>query len=115
MEKIVHHHVHSHTVKARNFGPHGNFGPIFQKGLLSLKCVLQKNEENKSCRKTSHLQILFTSSVHFLYMIRPQKLQSLKEKVQNFHQVKVSKLGAFTVVSGMFQLLRIPGSSDIYA
>ncbi len=60
MEKIVHHHVHSHTVKARNFGPHGNFGPIFQKGLLSLKCVLQKSE-NKSCRKTLHLQILFTN------------------------------------------------------
>jgi hypothetical protein len=28
-----------------------NFGPLFQKGLLSLKCVLQKNEANKSCRK----------------------------------------------------------------
>ncbi len=36
------------TVKAPNFGPHGNFGPLFQKGLLSLKRVLQKNEENKS-------------------------------------------------------------------
>ncbi len=44
-----------HTVKAPNFGPHGNLGPLFQKGLLSLKRVLQKNEENKSCRKTLDL------------------------------------------------------------
>jgi hypothetical protein len=49
------------TVKAFNFGPHGNFGP-FQKGVLSLKRVLQKkNEENKSCRKTLDLQIRFCS------------------------------------------------------
>jgi hypothetical protein len=33
------------TVKAPNFGPHGNFGPLFQKGLLSWKRVLQKNED----------------------------------------------------------------------
>jgi hypothetical protein len=39
------------TVKAPNFGP------LFQKGLLSLKRVLQKNEENKSCRKTVDIQI----------------------------------------------------------
>jgi hypothetical protein len=25
------------TVNASNFGPHGNFGPLFQKSLLSLK------------------------------------------------------------------------------
>jgi hypothetical protein len=49
------------TVKAPNFGPHGNFEHLFQKGLLSLKCVLQKNEENKSCRKTLDLQIRFCS------------------------------------------------------
>jgi hypothetical protein len=34
------------TVKAPNFGPHVNFGPLFQKSLVSLKRVLQKNEEN---------------------------------------------------------------------
>jgi hypothetical protein len=45
------------TVKVPNFGPHGSFGPLFQKGLLSLKRILQKNEENKSCRKTLDLQI----------------------------------------------------------
>jgi hypothetical protein len=30
------------TAKAPNFGPHGNFGLSFQKGLLSLKRVIQK-------------------------------------------------------------------------
>jgi hypothetical protein len=47
------------TVKAPNFGPQGNFGPLFQKGLLSLKRVIQKNEENKSCRQTLDRQIRF--------------------------------------------------------
>jgi hypothetical protein len=32
------------TVKGSNFGPGGNFGPFFQKGLLSSKRVLQKKE-----------------------------------------------------------------------
>jgi hypothetical protein len=47
------------TTNAPNFGPHGNFEPLFQKALLSLKRVLQRNEENKSCRKTLELQIRF--------------------------------------------------------
>ncbi len=50
------------TVKAPNFGPHGNIGPLFQKGLLSLRRVLQKNiENNESCSKTLGLQIRFCS------------------------------------------------------
>jgi hypothetical protein len=53
--------VHSNTVNAPNFGPHGNFGPLFQKRLLSLKRILQKNEENKSCRNTLDIQIWFCS------------------------------------------------------
>ncbi len=44
-------------IKAPNFGPHGNFGSLFQKGLLSLKRVLQENEHNKSSRKTVDLQV----------------------------------------------------------
>jgi hypothetical protein len=55
------------TIKAPNFGPHGNFGPLFQKGLVSLKRVLHKNEENKSSRKTLDLQIkirFFSFFVH---------------------------------------------------
>jgi hypothetical protein len=75
-----------HTIKAPNFGPHENFGPLFQKGLLSLKRVLQKNEENKNYRKTLDPQIRFCS--FFLYMIHPHKLQSLLEKVQSFHEVQ---------------------------
>jgi hypothetical protein len=42
------------TVKAPNFGRHGNFGPLFQKRLLSLK-------ENRSCKINSDLQIRFCS------------------------------------------------------
>jgi hypothetical protein len=50
-----------HTVKAPNFGPHGNFGPLFQKGLLPLKRVLQRNKENKRFRKYFDLHIRFCS------------------------------------------------------
>jgi hypothetical protein len=38
-----------------------NHEPLFQKGLLSSKRILQKNEENKSCRKTSDLKFGFCS------------------------------------------------------
>jgi hypothetical protein len=40
------------TVKNSNFELHGYFGPLFQKSLQSSKRVLEKNEENKTCRKT---------------------------------------------------------------
>jgi hypothetical protein len=50
-----------HAVKAPNFGLLGNFGPLFQKGLLSLKRVLQKNKENKSFIKMLGLQVRFFS------------------------------------------------------
>jgi hypothetical protein len=53
--------VDSNTVKAPNFGPHGHLGPLFQKDLLSLQRVLQKNEENTSFRKTLDLQNRFCS------------------------------------------------------
>jgi hypothetical protein len=85
-EKMGNCHCLSVTVKAPKFGPHGNFGPLFQKSLLSLERVLQRNEENKICRKTLDLQIRFYS--FFLYMIHPQKLQSLQENVQSFHAVQ---------------------------
>jgi hypothetical protein len=35
-------HVQLNTAKASNFGPHGNFGPLFQNGLLSVKRIPQK-------------------------------------------------------------------------
>jgi hypothetical protein len=49
------------TVKVFNFGPRGNFVPLFQKCLLSLKRILQKNEQHTSCRITLDLQIWFCS------------------------------------------------------
>ncbi len=50
------------AVKAPKFGPHGNFGPIFQKaGLVSLKRVLPKNREYKRYTKTLDLPIRFCS------------------------------------------------------
>ncbi len=52
--------VWRYTVKAPNFGPHENFGPLFHKDMLSLKRVLQK-KENKSSRKTLDLQIRLRS------------------------------------------------------
>jgi hypothetical protein len=52
--------VVSYTVKAPNFGLQETLD-LFQKGLLSLKRILQKNEEDKSCRKTLDLQIRFCS------------------------------------------------------
>jgi hypothetical protein len=81
------HAVPNSTVKAPNFGPHGNFGPLFQNGLLSLKRVLQKM---KRIKVVEELWIYKFGSVHFLYMIHPQNLQSLQEKVQSFHEVQSS-------------------------
>ncbi len=63
------------TVIAPNFGPHWNFGHLFQKCLLSLKRVLQKNEENKSGRKFLDLQIRFRSFLFTIYSKTPQDLQ----------------------------------------
>ncbi len=66
------------TVKAPNFGQHGNFGP--------LKRVLQKNDENKSCRRTLDLQnsVLFnfvpTWFIHRSYRVSKKK--------SSFHEVQ---------------------------
>jgi hypothetical protein len=65
------------TVKAPNFGPHGNFGPLFQKGLLSLKRVLQKNEEDKSCSSALDIEIRFCS---FLVHDSSKELTELPKK-----------------------------------
>jgi hypothetical protein len=80
------------TVKAPNFGPHGNFGPLFQKGWLSLKRVLQKKEENKSCRKPLDLQIRFCS---FFVHDSSTKATELARKSPKFPCGP--KLEAFTV------------------
>ncbi len=77
------------TVKAPNYGPHGHFGPLFQKRLLSLKHILQKNEWNKSCRKTLDLQICFC----FWNMIHPNKLGKLQKRSEVSMRSKVRGFG----------------------
>jgi hypothetical protein len=46
------------TVKASNFGTHGNFGPLFQNGLLSSKRALQKKRSYKKNLRSTNL-VLF--------------------------------------------------------
>jgi hypothetical protein len=72
------------TVKASNFGPHGNFGPLFQNGLLSSKHTHQWNGENERFRKTLDLQIRFCS---FLVHDSSKEATELA-KVQSFHGVQ---------------------------
>jgi hypothetical protein len=74
-----------YTIKTPNFGPHGNFGPLFQKSLLSLQRILQKSEENKSCRKRLDLKICFCS--YFVHDSSKEATVHAK-KVQSFHQVQ---------------------------
>ncbi len=81
------------TVKAPNFGPHGNFGPLFQNGLLSLKRVLQKNEENKSCRNTSF--IFRTWFIPRSYRTCKKKSKvSMRSKVRGFYGIPVLNFNA---------------------
>jgi hypothetical protein len=80
------------TVKASNFGRHGNFRPVFQKGLLSLKHILQKSEENKSCRKKLAVQICFRS---FFVHVSSKEGTELAKKDPKCPWGP--KLGAFTV------------------
>ncbi len=60
---------------------------LFQKGLLSSKRVLQKNKENKSCRKPSNLQIRFCSILEHDTSKEATELAKEK-KVQSFHEVQ---------------------------
>jgi hypothetical protein len=78
-------------VKASNLELHGNFGPLFQNGLLSSKRIPQKNEAIKSCRKTPDLQIWFCSfSVHgsskeATELGKKKSKVSLSSKVRGFY------------------------------
>jgi hypothetical protein len=67
-----------------------NFGPLFQKGLLSFKRILQKNEENKSCRKTLDLQICSCS-----YLVHDSSKEAMELAKNKFPWGP--KLEAFTV------------------
>jgi hypothetical protein len=81
-----------HTLKASNFGLHGNLG-LFQKSLLLSKRVLQKNEWNKSCRQAFDLQSGFWS---FLAHNSPKEAVDLARNGPKFPWGP--KLEAFTVL-----------------
>ncbi len=49
------------TVKASNFGPHGNLGPFLANSVASLGEFCAKNEENRLCKSKVCLQLLFHS------------------------------------------------------
>jgi hypothetical protein len=80
---ISHHNLMEklYTVEAPNFWPHGNFVPLFQKALLSLKRVLHKNDDNKSCTKTLDLQIRFCSFFCTWFIHRSYRGCKKKSKV----------------------------------
>jgi hypothetical protein len=73
-----------YTAKAPTFGAHGNSGPLFQKGLLSLKRAQPKNEGNKSCRKPLNLQIQFCSVL--VPDSSKEATEVARKKVQSFHE-----------------------------
>jgi hypothetical protein len=70
----------------------------FQKGLLSLKHILQKNEENGSCRKTLDLHIWFCS--YFVHdsskegteLAKKKSKVSMRSKVRGFYGMIQPKL-----------------------
>ncbi len=73
---------------------------FFKKGLLSSKRVLHKNEENKSCRKTSDLQIRLCS---FLVLDSSKEATDFANKGPKFP--RSPKLEALTVVERQFRKL----------
>ncbi len=100
----------SSTVKASNFGPHWNFGPLFQKGLLSLKCILQKNEDNKSCRKSVDLRIwlcsflVHNSSKEAIELAKKKSKVSMRSKVRALYGTCVSSIRQHIVPSSSLPL-----------
>jgi hypothetical protein len=49
------------TVKASNFGPHGNFGLFSTSSVASVNESCTKNKQNQICRSKVFLQLLFSS------------------------------------------------------
>jgi hypothetical protein len=49
------------TVKAPNFGPHGNVGLFLASSVASADESRTKNEQNRTCRPNVFLQLLFSS------------------------------------------------------
>jgi hypothetical protein len=81
-------------VNASNFGPHGNFGPLFQMGSLSSRRVQQQIEGNASCRRTLDLQTIKLGSVHLL--------DSSKEATELAKKKRRSKASIISEVRGFY-------------
>jgi hypothetical protein len=75
-----------HTVKASNFGPHGNFGPFFSEQLATIKT--RPMENMNGIIVVDKLLICKVCSVHFWHRIHPTKLWILQEVVQSFHEIQ---------------------------
>jgi hypothetical protein len=80
------------TVETLNFEPHGNFGPLFQKSLPSLKCILQNHEENQSCGKKMRSKnlnvcsyLVQDSSKHAMELAKKRSKVSMRSKVMGFY------------------------------
>jgi hypothetical protein len=50
-----------YTVKASNFGPHGNFGLFLASSVASMDELCTQNEQNRICRSKVFPQLLFSS------------------------------------------------------
>jgi hypothetical protein len=73
------------TLKAPNFGPHGNFGPFFASFVASLDESCTKHEHNQICGSKVFLQLVFTS----FFCRRVLMIASPSEKeAQGFHMVQ---------------------------
>jgi hypothetical protein len=74
------------TVKASNFGPHGNFGGLFlASSVASVDESCTENEQNRICRSKVSLQLF---ALHFS-VGRVSMIASPSEKeVQSFHEVQ---------------------------
>ncbi len=73
------------AAKTFNFGPHGNFGIIFEKGLQSSKHLLQKNEDGFQKKRICLLDFcsfLFVTTVKWSNFDRRDSKMGFSCKVQ---------------------------------
>jgi hypothetical protein len=73
------------TVKALTLHLMETLDLFFRRACFHCNASYRKRKRMKVVEK---LQIYKFGSVHFMYMIQPQKLQSLQEKVRSFHEVQ---------------------------
>ncbi len=74
------------TVKSSNFGPPGNFGLLFRKGLAIIKT--RPTEKMNGIKVVDKLSMCKVGYVHFWHRIHRKKLRILQEIVPSFHQVQ---------------------------